>query len=173
MIYISVHLVLIYTLAFSNVLLVLALNLIVHKSSYCKCSLAWCQTTTFLLFTIWTHPLKMRKYMLRYASTDKNKKSHYNIHYISTYSSHSQKPYLYIKHSIINLQTMLSLEASIQSREVHTSLAYTDCISHWKYILHFKGKLFFIFVQIKSRQLYLGKKKYIQENKGAPPIFII
>ena len=32
----------IYTLTFSNVLLVLALNLIVHKSSYCKCSSAWC-----------------------------------------------------------------------------------------------------------------------------------
>ena len=41
-IYISVHLVSVYTLTFSNVLLVLALNLIVHKSSYmyCKCSLA-------------------------------------------------------------------------------------------------------------------------------------
>ena len=39
-IYISVHLVLIYTLAFSNILLILALNYMVHKSSYCKCSLA-------------------------------------------------------------------------------------------------------------------------------------
>ena len=39
-IYLSVHLVSIYTLTFSNVLLALALNLIVHKSSYCKCSLA-------------------------------------------------------------------------------------------------------------------------------------
>ena len=77
-IYILVHLVLIYTLAFRNVLLALALNLIVHKSSYCKCSLAWCQARTFLLFTIWTHPLQMREYPLRYASTDKNKKSHYN-----------------------------------------------------------------------------------------------
>ena len=46
-IYISVHLVSICTLTFSNVLLVLALNLIVHKSSYCKCSLAWCQARPF------------------------------------------------------------------------------------------------------------------------------
>ena len=61
-----------------NVLLVLTLNLIVHKPSYCKCSLAWCQARTFLLFTIWTHPLQMREYPLQYASTDKNKKSHYN-----------------------------------------------------------------------------------------------
>ena len=75
---ISVHLVSIYTLTFSNVLLLLALNLIVHKSSYCKCSLAWCQARTILLFTIWTHPLQMREYPLQYASTDKNKKSHYN-----------------------------------------------------------------------------------------------
>ena len=75
--YISVHLVSIYTLTFSNILLVLALNLIVHKSGYCKCSLAWCQARTFLLFTIWTHPLQMREYPLQYASTDKNKKSHY------------------------------------------------------------------------------------------------
>ena len=40
-IHISGHLV--FTLAFttfSNVLLVLALNFIMHKSSYCKCSLA-------------------------------------------------------------------------------------------------------------------------------------
>ena len=51
-IYIQVHLVLIYTLACSNVLLVLALNFMVHKSSYCKCSLARCQVRTFLLFTI-------------------------------------------------------------------------------------------------------------------------
>ena len=77
-IYILVHLASIYTLTFSNVLLVLALNLIVHKSSYCKYSLAWCQVRTFLLFTIWTHPLQMREYPLQYASTDKNKKSHYN-----------------------------------------------------------------------------------------------
>ena len=34
------HLVSIYTLTFSNVLLVLVLNLMVHKSSYCKYSLA-------------------------------------------------------------------------------------------------------------------------------------
>ena len=39
-IFISVHLVSIHTLTFSNVLLVLALNLILHKSSNCKCSLA-------------------------------------------------------------------------------------------------------------------------------------
>ena len=73
-IYIPVHLVPIHTLTLSNVLLVLALNLIVHKSSYCKCSLAWCQARTFLLFTTWTHPLQMREYPLQYASTDKNKK---------------------------------------------------------------------------------------------------
>ena len=48
-IYISVHLVSIYTLTFSNGLLILSLNLIVHKSSYCKRSLAWCQARTFLL----------------------------------------------------------------------------------------------------------------------------
>ena len=78
MIYISVHLVSIYTLTFSNVLLVLTLNLKVHKSSYCKCSLAWCQPRTFLLFTIWTHPLQIREYPFQYVSTDKNKKSHYN-----------------------------------------------------------------------------------------------
>ena len=77
-IYISVHLVSIYTLTFSNVLLILALNLIVHKSSYCKCSLAWCQARTFLLFTIWTHPLQMGEYPLQCARTDKNKKSHYS-----------------------------------------------------------------------------------------------
>ena len=44
------YLVLIYTLAFttfSNVLLVLALNFIVHKSSYCKCSLAWCKVRSW------------------------------------------------------------------------------------------------------------------------------
>ena len=33
-----------------------------HKSSYCKCSLAWCQARTFLLFKIWTHPFQMREY---------------------------------------------------------------------------------------------------------------
>ena len=73
-----VHLVSIYTLAFSNVLLVLALNFMVHKSSYCKCSLAWCQVRPFLLFTILTHPLQMKDYPLRYAGTDRIKKSHYN-----------------------------------------------------------------------------------------------
>ena len=71
---IKVHLVLIYTLAFSNVLLVLVLNFMVHKSSYCKCCLAWCQVRTFLLFTIWTHPLQMREYPLQYAGTDRIKK---------------------------------------------------------------------------------------------------
>ena len=84
-IYISVHLVPMYTLTFSNVLLVLALNLIVHKSSYFKCSLLWCQARTFLLFTIWTHPLQMREYLLQYASTDKNKKSHYKCHTFAKY----------------------------------------------------------------------------------------
>ena len=68
----------IYALAFSNVLLVLALNFMAHKSSYCKCSLAWCQMRTFLLFTIWTLLLQMREYLLRYAGTDRIKKSHYN-----------------------------------------------------------------------------------------------
>ena len=80
---IHVHLVLIYTSAFSNVLLVLAFNFTVHESSYCKCSFAWCQVRTFLLFTIWTHPLQMREYLLRYAGTDRNKKSHYNMHSVS------------------------------------------------------------------------------------------
>ena len=70
-IHISVHLVLIYTLTFSNVLLVLALNLIVHKPSYCKCSLAWCQSRAFLLFTIGTHPLQMREHPLQYATSVK------------------------------------------------------------------------------------------------------
>ena len=65
------QLVSIHTLTLSNV------NLILHKSSYSKCSLAWCQARTFLLFTIWTHSLQMREYPLQYASTDKNKKSHY------------------------------------------------------------------------------------------------
>ena len=51
-IYILVHLVSSCTLTFSNVLLVLALNLIVHKSSYCKCSLAWCQARPF--FYLWS-----------------------------------------------------------------------------------------------------------------------
>ena len=74
-IYISVHLAF---LAFRNVSLVLALNFMVHKSSHCKCSLAWCQVRTFLLFTIWTHLLHMREYPLRYAGTDRTKKSHYN-----------------------------------------------------------------------------------------------
>ena len=50
-VYIKVLLVLIYTLAFSNVLLVLAENFMVRKSSYCKCSLE-CQLRTFLSFTI-------------------------------------------------------------------------------------------------------------------------
>ena len=81
------HLVSIHTLTFSNILLVFALNLIVNKSSYCKCSLAWCQARTFLLFAIWTHPLKMREYPLQYASTDKNKKSHYNCDSLIGYTS--------------------------------------------------------------------------------------
>ena len=78
-IYISPFSINLYFLTFSNVLLVLALNLIVHKSSYYKCSLAWYQVRTFLLFTIWTHPLQMREHPLQYASTDKNKKSHYSM----------------------------------------------------------------------------------------------
>ena len=46
----------------SNVLMVLASNFMVHKSSYCKCSLVWCQARTFLLFAIlrgveWVHDL--------------------------------------------------------------------------------------------------------------------
>ena len=49
---IPVHLAVIYTSAFSNVLLVLALNFMVHKSTYCKCSLAWCQVRSFLLCKI-------------------------------------------------------------------------------------------------------------------------
>ena len=54
------------------------IEFMVHKSSYCKCSLAWCQARTFLLFRIWTHPLQMREYPPWYAGTDKNKKSHYS-----------------------------------------------------------------------------------------------
>ena len=52
------------------------LNCMIHKSSYCKCSIARCQVRPFLLFIIRTHPLQMKKYPLQYASTDKNKKSH-------------------------------------------------------------------------------------------------
>ena len=50
-IYISVHLLLSYTLAFSNVLLVLALDFMVHKSSYCK----WAKSKTSVFVTdgIW------------------------------------------------------------------------------------------------------------------------
>ena len=48
------------------------------KSGYCKCSIAWCQVRPFLLFVIRTHPLQRKEYRLQYASTDKNKKSHYN-----------------------------------------------------------------------------------------------
>ena len=80
--------------------MVLALNFMVHKSSYCKCSLAWCQVRPFLLFTILTHPLQMRDYLLRYAGTDRIKKSHYNrgfginintaiIAYLTLYNEHS------------------------------------------------------------------------------------
>ena len=75
-IYIQVNLVLIYNITCSNVLLVHALNFMVHKSNYCKCSLAWCQVRTFILFTIWTHhPLQVRQYPLRYAGTDRIKKN--------------------------------------------------------------------------------------------------
>ena len=88
-VYIKVHLVLIYTLAFSNVLLVLTLNVMVHKSSKCKCSLAWCQVRTFLLFTIWTHPLQTRKYLPRYAGTDRIKKSHYNTYWFTNQVSYN------------------------------------------------------------------------------------
>ena len=77
-IYISVHLVLIYTFHFSNVLLVLALNFRVHKSSYCKCSLAWCQVRTFLLFTICTHPLQMRVVVVLRSPIHANEPSEYN-----------------------------------------------------------------------------------------------
>ena len=66
----------------SNISLVLVLNFIMYKSSYCKCSLAWCQVRTFLLFTIWTYPLQMRKIpapICRYWQKSKlKKKSHYN-----------------------------------------------------------------------------------------------
>ena len=70
-----VHLPSIYILAFSNVLLVglLVLNCMVYESSYCKCSTAWCQVRTSLLFTIWAHPLQMREYPLWYAGTDRKK----------------------------------------------------------------------------------------------------
>ena len=110
-IYISVHLVSIYTLTFSNILLVLALNLTVYKSSYCKCSLAWCQARTFLLFTILTHPLQMREYRLQYASTDKNKKIPLVGFFISVsslkvfgHSIHSERRRIYPGKSIQALQ---------------------------------------------------------------------
>ena len=74
--YISVHLTLglIYTLAVIDISLVLAFKFILHKSGYCKCSLARCQVRTFLVFTLWTHPLQIREYPLRYAGTERNKK---------------------------------------------------------------------------------------------------
>ena len=50
------------------------IEFMVQKSSYCKCSLAWCQVRKFLLFTIWTHPLQIRDYPSWYAGTDRNKK---------------------------------------------------------------------------------------------------
>ena len=120
-IYISVHLASIYTLTF-NVLLVLTLNLIVHKPSYCKCSLAWCQARTFLLFTIWTHPLQMREYPLQYASTDKNKKSHYsniNMSCINTKFSHefAHKVYLTGIHGKV-----------VHMNKVSTIITVYDCI---------------------------------------------
>ena len=50
-----------------------ALNVIVHWSSYCKCNIAWCQVRAFLLLTVWTHPLQMRENPLQYAATDRIK----------------------------------------------------------------------------------------------------
>ena len=38
---------------------------------------------TFLLFMIRTHPLQMKEYPLQYASTDRNKKSHYKHLYLA------------------------------------------------------------------------------------------
>ena len=69
-IYISVHL---------ASILVLTLNLIVHKPSYCKCSLAWCQARTFLLFTIWTHPSKWGNTRSNMQVLTKMKKTHYKF----------------------------------------------------------------------------------------------
>ena len=58
-----------------NVLLVLALDFMVHKSSYCKCSLhvVWCQVKIFLSFMIMnTSPVPAQ-----YVGTDRILKSHY------------------------------------------------------------------------------------------------
>ena len=46
---------------------------------------------TFILFTIWTHPLQMREYPLRYAGTDRIKKSHYNLNDIDITSFEQHK----------------------------------------------------------------------------------
>ena len=54
-------------------------NCMVHKSGYCKCSITWYQVRPFLLFMNRTHPLQMKASPLQYVSTDRNKKSHYNL----------------------------------------------------------------------------------------------
>ena len=79
------------------------IEFMVHKSSYCKCSLAWCQARTFHLFRIWTHPLQMREYPPWYAGTDKNKKSHYNWNYVNWIWLNLLESYWYEKHAKIKL----------------------------------------------------------------------
>ena len=115
-IYISVHLVSIYTLTFINVLLVIVMNLTVHKSSYCICSLAWCQARTFHLFTIWTLPLQMREYPLQYASTDKNKKSHFY--------NDSFKWRLHVFNSLFGLCTTRRSKSDMKNRKVSFCFLY-------------------------------------------------
>ena len=138
---ISVHLVLIYTLAFSNVLLVLALSFMVHGTSYCKCSYALCQMRTFLLFRIWTHPLQMREYLLRYAGTDRNKQSHYICKFEFEYSEffiiwrlisfgscfHNVNIQKYVKNLSISLEKVLKY-------------VETFCQSNWKYFVQNSSK---------------------------------
>ena len=121
-IYIRVHSALIYTLACNNVLLVLALNFMVHKSSYCKCSLAWCQVRTFLLFTIWIHPLQVRQYPLRYADTDRIKKSHFNW----VFTSVIQSPRFTNDHKFgISVSTLSVVD--IPTQILLTILLFIDC----------------------------------------------
>ena len=65
-------------LTFSNVLLVLALNLLVHKSSYCKCSLAWCQARTFFYLQSEHIPSKWKNTCSNMQVLTKIKQSHYS-----------------------------------------------------------------------------------------------
>ena len=78
-IYIWVHLALIYTLAFSNVLLVLALNVMVHRSRYCKCSLVCVKWEHFVYFQSEHIPSKWENTHSDMQILTEIKKSHYNI----------------------------------------------------------------------------------------------